>query len=96
MNTTAMNAEAARCFRRACETSDPLDQTIFIGLRQAWLALSLQVQQRRMEPPRLSIPAADFPAARSAKERTRPARTKRLKSGTAHKPARGRRRKLAA
>jgi hypothetical protein len=56
-----MNTEAAHCFRRACEASDPLDQTIFIGLRQAWLALALQVEQRATQRPRLIVPTASNP-----------------------------------
>ena len=87
MNTAAMNAEAARCFRRACEAGDPLDQTIFIGLRQAWLALALQLEHRAMQRPSRALPMAapEHPAA------------KRRRSRTGHKAApRTRRRKLAA
>jgi hypothetical protein len=99
MNTATMSAEAARCFRRACETDDPLDQTIFIGLRQAWLALALQVQHRRMEAPRLALPpvAADRGDDAGAGQRPRRTGAKRLKGRASSKSAsRTRRRKLAA
>jgi hypothetical protein len=84
MNTAAMNAEAARCFRRACEASDPLDQTIFIGLRQAWLALALQLEQRAIDRPGQIRPATarKSPAARRRKPQTgqkSAARTRRRK-----------------
>jgi hypothetical protein len=93
-----MNAEAARCFRRACQAENPLDQTIFIGLRQAWLGLALQVQQRATEQPRLVMPAATYQPRRADAERKR----KRIKrsdatSGrTGQKSSRAHRRKLAA
>jgi hypothetical protein len=87
MNTAAMNAEAARCFRRACEANDPLDQTIFISLRQAWLALALQVEQSAMERPGQVLPRA-APENPAAKRR-------RSRAGQKSAP-RTRRRKLAA
>ena len=95
MNTAIMNTEAARCFRRACEADDPLDQTIFIGMRQAWLALALQVEQRRMEQPGLVMPAeaAKRGEAPSTKRRSRRTAAKPL---AARKSSRARRRKVAA
>jgi hypothetical protein len=46
-----MNIEAARCFRHACESNDSLEHTIYIGLRQAWLALAQQVERHTAEHP---------------------------------------------
>jgi hypothetical protein len=86
MNTAALNAEAARCFRRACEANDPLDQTIFIGLRQAWLALALQLEQRAMDRPGQIRPAT---------ARKSPAKGRKPHTGQ-KSAARTRRRKLAA
>jgi hypothetical protein len=99
MDAIAMNAEAARCFRRACESSDPLDQTIFISLRQAWLSLAHQVERRTMARPRLILPEVALNRADIAGpgHRMRPAAAKRRKAGTMRKSSsRLRRGKLAA
>jgi hypothetical protein len=97
----SMNAEAARCFRRACEANDPLDQTIFIGLRQAWLALALQIEQRAVEPPRLITPDVSTVEDRRRVTNRKPHKPrssrKSLKAGAGRKPTpRARQRKLAA
>jgi hypothetical protein len=99
MDAIAMNAEAARCFRRACESSDSLDQTIFISLRQAWLGLAHQVEQRSMERPRLVLPDVALNRAdhAGAKRRTRPAASKRRKPTSRRKASsRSGRGKIAA
>jgi hypothetical protein len=46
MQINMMHAEAARCFRSACESHDPLEQTLYISLRQAWLVLARQIEAR--------------------------------------------------
>jgi hypothetical protein len=46
MQINTMHAEAARCFRSACETDNPLERALYMSLRQAWLVLARQVEQR--------------------------------------------------
>ena len=52
MQINTMHAEAARCFRIACETDDPLERTLYMGLRQAWLVLACQADQCAGDQPR--------------------------------------------
>lgn len=53
MQINAMHAEAARCFRNACEANNPLDTMVYISLRQAWLVLARQMEQRAVDQKRL-------------------------------------------
>ena len=46
MQINTMHAEAARCFRSACETDNHLERALYMSLRQAWLVLARQVEQR--------------------------------------------------
>ena len=40
-----MQTQAAQCFRFACESPSEQDQRLFLGMRNAWLALAEQSRQ---------------------------------------------------
>jgi len=42
-----MQTQAAQCFRFACESGSEQDQRLFLGMRNAWLALAEQSRQMR-------------------------------------------------
>jgi hypothetical protein len=98
MNAIDMNTEAARCFRRACEASDPLDQTIFFSLRQAWLGLAHQREWRTTGRPHLILPEVALNRADIAARvyGPRSAAVKRRKAGASRISSGSRRGKLAA
>jgi hypothetical protein len=86
MQINIMHAEAARCFRSACEANDPLDQMLYISLRQAWLVLARQVEERAVDQKRL---IDDKFASESVDEDNRAARpTRKRERGIQKRPSR--------